>query len=151
RLDRSVISSGVLTTLDVRPQIGRAFTSDDDRDGAPGVILLSKALWVNMFGGDPNVIGHTIRLDDQPYTIIGVMPEGFAFPTRTAQLWTCLRFTISTQSPRGDRSLNVVARLRPGVSPGQARADMSLVAGQLARSYPKDNQDVGANVFAMRD
>jgi predicted permease len=154
RLKGVSLTSDVLRVLDVKPAIGRAFNADDDRYGAAGVVLLSHALANSMFGGGPNALGRTIRLDDRPFNIVGVMPAEFAFPSREAQLWTPLQFepaAFKDPAERGSLFVNVVARLRQGVSVEQAQAEMGLIGEQLARTYPKENEGAGATAVAMQD
>jgi putative ABC transport system permease protein len=91
-----------------------------------------------------------MTLDDRPRTVVGVMPPGFAFPTREAVVWAPLSFTAVGLS-RTNLLLNVIARLRPGVSAKAARADMAVIGRQLERAYPKDNARVGVTVVEMRD
>jgi len=78
--------------LGVQPLIGRLFTPEEDRAGAPGTLLLSYSLWQSNFGGDAGVLGRKVRLDDETYTVIGVMPRGFHFPFSTGELWTPMQF-----------------------------------------------------------
>ncbi len=150
RLDGAVVNSDVFKTLGVGPAVGRGFTAEDDRDGAPNVVLLSNNLAITLFGRAAGAIGRAL-LDNQAYTVIGVMPQGFAFPSRDAKLWRPLRFSPALLSLRRNHILDVVARLAPGVSVEEARADLDLVAEQLERAHPKDNAGVGASVVEMRD
>jgi predicted permease len=151
RLNGANLGSGIFQILGAQPVLGRAFTPEDERNGTPDSVLLSDHLWRTEFGADPNVLRRTIRLDDQPYTIIGVMPATFAFPSRDAQLWLPLRFPPFRPTERTNYYLYGVARLREGVSLEQARADLSVAAAQLERAYPKDNVGIGATAFEMRD
>jgi predicted permease len=151
RLNGANIGADVLRILSVQPKLGRAFTPEDERNGTPDSVLLSDRLWRATFGADPSVLGRTILLDDQPYTVIGVMPETFAFPSRDAQLWLPLRFPPFAPNERTNYYLYGIARLRKGVSLKQARADLSVAAGQLERAYPKANAGIGATAYEMRD
>lgn len=154
RLKGVSITSEVLRVLDVRPAVGRGFTVDDDRADAPAVVLLSHGLAESMFGGAPNALGRTVRLDNQPYTIVGVMPANFAFPSREMQLWMPLQFSPSAFLDPAERSnyyLSAVARLRPGVSVEQAQAELSLIGQQLERTYPKENEGMGATAVTMQE
>ncbi|HKP37627.1 MAG TPA: ABC transporter permease [Pyrinomonadaceae bacterium] len=154
RLNGAAITSDVLNVLEVKPAIGRGFNADDDREGAPDVVLLSDSLASAMYGSAAAALNSTIRLDNQPHTIIGVMPAGFAFPSREMQLWTPLRFPASVFTDPEDRAnlyVSVVARLRQGVSVDQARAEMNLVGQQLERAYAKENAGVGVTVVGMHD
>jgi putative ABC transport system permease protein len=154
RLNGAAITSDVLTVLDVRPAVGRGFNAEDDRVGAPDSVLLSDSLARALFGSAPAALNRTIRLDNQTHTIIGVMPAGFAFPSREMQLWTSLRFPDSVFTDPEDRAnlyVSVVARLRQGVSVDQARSDMNIVAQHLERTYPKENAGVGSTVVGLQD
>lgn len=151
RLDGSAVDSAVFRTLGVEPMAGRGLTPADERLGAPNVVLLSEALASALFGRATDAVGRRLSLDNQVYTVIGVMPPGFAYPTRDAQLWTPLRFTPRDYAERDNLYLNVVARLRPGVSLEQARGEIELIGKQLERAYPKENAGVSATLVRMRD
>ena len=126
--------------LGVRPAIGRVFTGDDARyTDSPNVVILSDGLWRRRFAADPTVLGRTVRINDLPRTIIGVMPAGFAFPP-AAELWTPLSLDGAFGRERDGRTLSgVLARLRPGVSIARANADARGIMQQLQREYPDDN------------
>jgi putative ABC transport system permease protein len=152
RLDAWTVNADVFPTLDVRPALGRSLTAEDDRPGAPSVVMFSDELADALFGGASNAVGRTIRLDNRPYTIVGVMPPGFAFPIREARLWTPLAgLPPASWESRTNHMLGVIGRLRPDVSLEQARADLSLIARQLERADPKENVDAGADIREMRD
>src|SRR5918993_3320985 len=121
-----VMSPSVFTTLGVSAAAGRTITEDD---GDSAVAVLSHALWQRRFGGDPHVVGRTVRLTGLPYTVIGVMPRGFAFPSGAFQLWTSLGAAM-TQAPgqaenRALRIFQAVGRLRPGIETTEAQAELS--------------------------
>ncbi len=151
RIEGAVFTADLLPALGVRPMIGRTFTEADDREGAPGTVLLSYGLWQQEFGGDASIVGSTVRLDDERYTIIGVMPPEFHFPSRDAQLWAPMRFAAVEFTDRNDNYLDVIARLRAGVSLEAASAEMDVVAAQLKQQYPKENQYTDASVTRLRD
>ncbi len=151
RLDGILTSADVFTTLDVRPAVGRGFTAEDDRESAERVALLSDGMATMLFGSAINAIGRTVRLEHQPATIIGVMPSGFAFPYRKVDIWTPMRLPAFAWNDRTNHILEVVARLRPGVTLSQARADLEVISTQLELSYPKENAGVRAEVLEMRD
>ena len=131
--------------------LGRTFAPEEDREGAPGTLLLSYGLWHERFGGDPGVLGRKLLLDDQPYQVIGVMPRGFYFPRRETRLWRPLRLESAAFERRDDHWLESLARLRPGVSLEAARAEARLVAAQLERQYPTENEGLAANLVLLRD
>ena len=147
----AALTAEVIPLLGTRPLLGRAFSPEDDREGAPGTLLLSYGLWQERFGGDAGVVGRKVILDDQPYRVIGVMPRGFQFPRRETRLWRPMRLERAAFERRDDLWLECVARLRPGASLEAARAEMSLVAARLERQYPRENEGVAASVVRLRD
>lgn len=151
RLQIGLADSQVFRTLDVQPAVGRSFTAEDARVGATDVALLSYSLAITLYGDAANAIGGTLNLDHQSHTVIGVMPAGFAFPSRDTALWTPIPFSPELLSLRRNHLFDVVARLGPGITIEQARADVDLVAEQLQHAYPKDNAGIGATVVEMRD
>jgi predicted permease len=151
RLDGACVSSEVFPTLGVEPVLGRIFSAQDDRESAPGTVILSHGLWQERFGGDATVLGRTIELDSARYTIIGVMPKGFYFPDREARLWTAMRFAPDDFSDRRNTYIFPIARLKQGTSLQQAQAEMRTVAVRLARAYPKELARVGIEVGGFRD
>jgi predicted permease len=150
RLDGAALTWDVLQVLQVRPALGRAFTAEDDREGAPGTLLLSDGLWRARFGADPGVIGRTVLLDEEPRVVVGVMPASFRFPMRDAEVWTPMRFAERDFEDRNDTYIHGVARLRPGATPGQANAELEVIAARLASQYP-ELAGTGANVVRLRD
>jgi predicted permease len=150
-LEGSAVSADLLSTLGVQPLVGRLFTDADDRDGAPGTVLLSYRLWQTEFGGDANVLGQRVILDSAPYVVIGVMSREFHFPSSDIALWTTMRLGESNYEDRNDNWLESVGRLKRGVSLEQARAEMDVIAAQSALQYPKENAHAGASVFRLRD
>jgi predicted permease len=151
RLEAAAVTADVLPMLRVQPALGRLFTPADDRDGAPGTVLLSHGLWQSRFGGEAGVLGRRVLLDGTPHVVIGVMPRGFHFPGRGVALWTPLALGADAFEDRDDNYLKLVARLRPGVSLQAARAEMAVVAGRLEREYPRENEQTGAIVNRLRD
>ncbi len=153
RLEGATVTADLLPLLGVQPLMGRVFTAAEDREGAPGTLLLSYQLWQAVFGGDAGVIGRQVNLDNQPFVVIGVMPRDFHFPSRDAELWMPARFQEHSDDfrDRNNNYLNVVARLKPGVSLVQARAEMGVVAAQLERQFPKENRRTSAAVGFLRD
>jgi len=151
RLQGAAMTADVLAALAVRPMMGRPFTAADDADGAPATALVSYALWQQEFGGDASIVGRPVRLDGEVYTVIGVMPRDFNFPSRAAQLWTAMRFVPADFVDRNNNYLQGIARLRRDVSVDAARTEMSMLAGRLQQQYPKENEQTGASVIRLRD
>src|SRR5262245_27096683 len=133
--------------------LGRTFNPEEDRAGAPGVVVLSHRLWQRRFGGDPNALGRSVTLNGNPYTIIGVMPAGFQHPQRS-ELWTPLRLNSLNADQANDRSfrnLRVVGRLKPGVTLEQAQMEMSRIARRLAEQHPDTNAGQGVKIVSLQE
>jgi putative ABC transport system permease protein len=151
RLNTAMVDKDLLPTLAIQPLIGRLFSPADDREGAPGTALLSYGLWQRRFGGDGNILGRAILLNDERYTVIGVMPRSFSFPGTDTELWTTFRFKPEAFEDRNDNWVYPVGRLRPGVTLAQAQSEMAVVTAQLERQFPKENEKTRANVYLLRD
>ena len=151
------VSSDLLPTLGVSPIAGRGFTEADDREGAPGTILLSYRLWQTEFGGDPAIIGRALSVqadfDTAVFTVIGVMPREFRFPSAKIEFWITNRFGAAqyTEEERTDNWLDGVGRLKRGVTLSQVRAEMDLIAAQLEKAYPVANKGTGAAIDPLSD
>ena len=144
-------SADLLQLLGVQPALGRLFTNDEDQEGRGQVVILSHEFWRNRFGGEPNTLQQTITLNDQPYTVIGVMPAGFAFPGTRTQVWVPVAFNAAERKTRDTNFIDVVARLKPGVSIEQARANMNAVARSQTERYPKTNTGIGVKVVSLQE
>jgi putative ABC transport system permease protein len=132
-----MVSTNFFRTLGVAPALGRGFLEEEGRTGAADVAVLSHRLWQRRFAGDPGVVGRAVSLNGRPYAVVGVAPAGFRF-MRDVDVWTPLPVD-EPNAPRRAEFLTVVGRLKPGVTQAQAKADMDLVAGRLARAYPETN------------
>jgi predicted permease len=150
RFDGRRVSANLFDLLGVQPQLGRAFRAEEDKPGSR-VVILSNGLWQHRFGGDPRVIGQALSLNGESYTVIGVMPGSFQFPTRHDQLWVPLAFDAKEAASRGNHFLEVIARMKPGVTLQQAQAEMSTIAARLAQQYPEENLRVGSVVTALQE
>jgi predicted permease len=151
RIYTVAVTSEVVPVLGTQPLLGRLFTSLDERQGAPGTVLLSYQLWQAQFGGDGGVLGRKVILDDRPYVVIGVMPSQFNFPSAEVGLWIPKQFKVEEFQDRDDNYLEVVGRLKPGVSLKQAKAEMDVTMQQLKRQYPGENKNTGGTVNFLRD
>jgi putative ABC transport system permease protein len=135
--------------------LGRTFTDDDTREGQPRVVVISYALWQRRFGSDPSIVGRQITLNEQPNTIIGVMPTGFEWHiqkgalAKPADIWTPFQITNDLRRRRG-RFASAVARLKPGISTAQAQREMDTISARLAQQYPEFNTNWGINVVPLR-
>jgi putative ABC transport system permease protein len=151
RIDGKRVNANLFELLGVAPQHGRAFAAEEDRPGANKVVLLSHALWQRRFGSDAGVVGQTLTLNGEAHTVVGVMPADFQFPDRQAELWVPIAFTQQEAANRGRHYLEVVARLKQGVTLEQARAEMSTIAARLQQQYPEQNTDLGASVVPLHE
>jgi len=159
RLDGAVVNANFFDVLEVKPSIGRGFVGTDEGPGAPRVAILSDGLWRRRFGARTAVIGETVRVNDEPATIVGVMPPGIDYPDK-AELWIPPHWRVPDdpllgpgKDPSAQRSHGyflVVARLKPGVSIEAAQADMDAVALGLEREYPDDLRNVGVQLMSLR-
>jgi putative ABC transport system permease protein len=144
------VTANFFAVLGVQPLLGRPFTEEEDLTGAE-VAVISYGLWQRRYGGDAGAIGRPILMSGVTRTIIGVMPRGFVFRSRDVDFWTPMQFTPAEIANRGSHFLNVVARLRPGVTPDRAREDVQAITRQLAAEYPATNARMGAVVVPIKD
>jgi putative ABC transport system permease protein len=151
RIAGEAVSAELFPLLGVEPLLGRTFTADEDRAGGPSVAMLGFGLWTERFGADPAIVGKTIRLDDAPYTVVGVLPRGFAFPDPDDRLWVPIALTPQQLQNRGSHFLRVVGRLKPGVTVAQAQGELDGIAARLTKQYPNSNTGVGVRVMSLRE
>ena len=150
RIRGARVSAGLFPLLGITPQVGRVFSPDEDQPGHQRVVIIGDRLWRSKFGGDPEVVGRWITLNNQDYEVVGVMPAGFALPlNEDSEIWTPLVFTNEELTHRNSHYLKVLARLKPDVSLEQANAEMTSLAAQLETEYPKSNDGTGAAVFSL--
>lgn len=148
----SVISTqaNFFPLLGVFPQIGRTFSTGEDRKGADRIVLLSDAFWKTHFGMRRDALGKTLELNSNRYTIIGVMPAWFRGPG-DADLWVPLDMSLETIGRRGSHSWRGIGRIKAGVTLEQARADLRAIAERLEKQFPDSNRNVDAVVIPMRE
>jgi putative ABC transport system permease protein len=146
------LSANAFTLIGQRPLLGRDFVADDDRPGAPAVVILGNGVWKNRYGSEPSVIGRTVRVNEIPATVIGVMPEGFKFPMG-ADLWMPLgQLPRLTEQKRDARTtVEVFGRLVAAVTLAQAQSEMNTIMARLAREYPDTNKDITAKVLTFNE
>jgi predicted permease len=156
RIPAEMVSASFFPILGVTPQLGRVFTADEDRvpDANP-VVVISDAMWTSRFNRDPEIIGHTLTLNDKPFTVLGVMRPGFKGASFDTDIWFPSMMTRANGGPtnlagRGTRWLGAIGRVKDGVSFETAQADMQRVATQLAKDFPESNTDRGVQLFTLR-
>ena len=152
QLHGMMVTAGLFPCLGVQPELGRWFTADEDQPGRNQVVVINHELWVGRFAADPKIIGRTLRLNGEIVTIVGVMPAGFVYPFLWGPVdaWRPIAFTAGQRQSRGDNWLQVIARLKPGVSVAQADAEMRGLAARLDREYPQDNGQDGLRVVDLQ-
>jgi predicted permease len=153
------VTASLLPILGVHPQLGNWFSADHDLPANTHVVILSDDLWRRRFGADTGIIGKTIHLDDEGYEVVAVMPKGFNFPlklgttallpTDQMQFWTPLALDLATLK-HGAQDGGVIARLKPGVTLGEAQAELGIGCRLLERQYPETNRDLSARLFSLR-
>lgn len=149
RIRGAIVSVGVLEALGVRPALGRLFTTGEDQPGAAPVAILSHALWHRRFGGRLDIVGREMRVDGRTATIVGVMPQGFEFPAR-ATVWIPLLLDAREMS-RGSHFASALGRLKRGVPPASAEADLDAIAATIARTYPTISGGFRVYVESLQD
>ena len=146
------LSANVFDLLGTKPELGRSFTADEDKPGAPNVVLISHSLWQRRFSSAPSVLGQAITLDNQSYSIIGVVPPGFEVLQQSPDV--IVAFEPWARTLPNDRSWHPgilpVARLKPGASIEQARTELALIAKRLEKQYPDTNSNVSSIAESMQ-
>lgn len=145
RYSGAFISANAFRQLRVQPAVGRAFREGEDAPGAEAVMLLGWHVWQDRYGGDPSVLGRILRVNGEPHTVVGVMPEGFRFPI-DQDVWIPLRLDPAELERREGTTLEVFGRLRDGVDRDRATADLAAIASRLASAYPEANEGVGVSL-----
>ena len=142
RVGAAGLTASALTVLRVPPILGRSFQEADERPGAERVALLSHGLWRRRFDGDPQAIGRTLRVDGETRRVVGVMPEGFRFPSAEAELWLPMTLDLA-RLEAGNFNYAAVARMRPGVPPARAARELSALVWRIPEEFPDARIDRG--------
>ncbi|HEY6946130.1 MAG TPA: ABC transporter permease [Candidatus Acidoferrum sp.] len=144
------VSEDFFHVLDVQPLLGRTFSSAEMQPGNERAVVLSYAVWQDDFGSDPGIVGRTISFDRQGYTVIGLMPKSFRFPS-WAKLWVPAAWTADERANRNNHNSTAIGRLKPGFTLSTAQAEMDAISHRLAAIYPKEDAGWGAVVLPLRD
>src|SRR6185503_11185104 len=151
RIITGQVSADMFTALRAQPAMGRLFTNDEDKPGGTPVVLLSHPLWQRRFGGQANILNQQLMLNNKSYTVIGIMPEGFQFPSRV-EMWVPvgqLSGEASWQQRGNHPGLYGVARLKPGVTFPQAKAEMDTIGANLEKQYQESNAGNGIGLHPL--
>ena len=148
-------SANLFQLVGGRTILGRTFQPDEDKEGAERVVIISNAVWRSRFGSDPDIIGRSLTLNNQSYSVVGVMSPGFQFPVGFGYMGKVLNDPVEFYVPiapgsnelvRGNYSFFAIGRLKPGVSIEQARADMTAIESRLEKQYPEGNTGIGVSL-----
>jgi putative ABC transport system permease protein len=146
------VSWNFFQTLGAKPFMGRVFLPSDDAAGAPHVVILSRGLWETRFAGDPQIVGREIKIGGESYSVVGVMPANFQLPLAgESNLWTPLSLSRKELDDRTNSWLDTLGRLKPGVPMASAQAELSAIAAQLEKAYPKTNTNSGVLLKSLKD
>lgn len=153
KVESQEVTANFFGLLGVKPVLGRTFTPEEDRPGTNRVVLVSHGLWQRRFGGDPALVGKELLLDGRKHTVLGVMPPGFQFLSKETGLWVPIAFSPEQLANRGGHYLTVVARLKPGVTLAQARADIAAITARInqAHSTSWHGFELGSTVISLRE
>jgi predicted permease len=143
-------SADYFRLLGTRPELGRTFLDEEDRAGGRDVVVLGDAIWRRTFHGDPNIVGKSITLTGKAFTVVGVMPASFRYPS-LVELWTPLNLPASFLSNYDETPLRVLARLKPGVTLKQAQAQMDALQQRIAQEHPQTDAGNGVNLIPLRE
>jgi putative ABC transport system permease protein len=150
RLECSQVTANFFPLLGIPAQLGRYVVADNFGAGRNNVVVLSHGFWQRHLGADPAIVGQSVLLSGQKFTVIGVMPSNFDFPVG-AEAWVPLDFTVQEASDRANHSLRVYGRLKVGVSLAKAQDDLETIAARLGREYPQSNAGHGVRVMGLLD
>jgi len=148
RLDSAEVSEGFFEVFGVHPVVGRLFRENEWKPGGPDVVVISDSVWRTALGGDPGIVGRTIQLSGTSYTVVGVVAEDLAYPP-DMRVWLPDRLDTPFARNRDTHFYSALARLKPGVTSEQARADLARIANGLEQKYPDTNRERGVRVTPL--
>ena len=150
RLIGSFVSANYFNLFETKPELERLFVAGEDQPGAANVAVLSHEAWQTRFGGDPGILGRQLTLNNENYSVIGVLPRGYRLPFETEVYITAQHYT-SYQRDRASKRFIILGRVREGVSLEQAQSDLNTIAQRLAHDYPKENTGIGIAIADFRE
>ena len=149
RFNAAFVTANTFSVIRQQPILGRTFMNGEDAAGAAPVAIIGYRVWTNRYSSDPHIVGRSIKINDAPYTVIGVMPSGMRFPIN-ADVWRPLLPTTDLEASR-NRNIDVFARLAPGASWTQAAADMRVISRAQQTAYPDTNKDIEARLMTFNE
>ena len=144
-------SANFFSVLGVEPFLGRTFQTGDDKQGAPRVTVLTYGMWQRRFGGDPNILGQSLTINGDPYTVVGVLPPSFQFALRNADLWRPYQPTDSQLTRRAMHGTNLIGRLKPGVNQEQAQSELSVIAKRIEQEHNQSHAGTGVRLVPLQE
>src|SRR5262245_5387984 len=151
RYDGAVMNANIFRLLNVKPLLGQGFTDEDDRFGAPPRVVISYGVWQSRYGGDKDIVGRSIRVDELLATVAGVMPEGMQFPPNT-DVWLPMgQSTVVQGQGRQMRSYQVIGRLADGITREQAAEELTAIVKRLGNDFPTTNKDIVPTVIPYNE
>ena len=144
-------SANFFSLLGVEPFLGRTFQPGEDKQGAPRVTVLTYGLWQRRFGGDPNIVGQSLTINGQSYTVVGVLPASFQFALRNADLWQPYQPTEAQLTRRFMHGTNLIGRLKPNVSPAQAQSELSVIAKRIEQEHNQSHAGTGLKLVPLQE
>jgi putative ABC transport system permease protein len=150
RLRGARVSGEFFDVLGRKPSVGRAFTAEEMQFGSQHVAILSYPLWQRRFGGSADALGKTVKLNEELYTVVGVMPENFQFPARV-EIWTPLTMNLANWQQRGGHYLQGIGRLKGGVTLASAQADLNAIAARAEQEFPNSNSGWDTTITSLQE
>jgi putative ABC transport system permease protein len=151
RVNAPVVSANFFSVLGVDPIIGRTFQAGEDEQNGPKVTVLTYGLWQRRFGGDQSIVGKSLDINGTSYTVIGVLPTSFQFALRAADLWLPYQPTENQLSRRFMHGTNLIGRLKPGIGPEQAQAELTTIAGRIAQDYKESHAGTKSRLVPLQE
>jgi putative ABC transport system permease protein len=151
RVRGGFVSANFFSLAGVQPSLGRSFRAGEDVPGASRVAVINYGMWQGLLGGDPQILGKTLTLNGEVFSIVGVMPKDFRFPVDYCEVWIPAIYNPYFSNDRRKEPIAVVGRLKAGMRRAQAQAEMDTITKQLAQQYPDTNRDRGAKLVPLQD
>jgi|RhiMethySRZTD1v2_1073278.scaffolds.fasta_scaffold01418_12 predicted permease len=145
------VTANFFSILGVDPILGRTFQPGEDNPGGPNLVILTYGFWQRKFGGDSGVIGRALTINGQSFTVVGVLPASFQFALRNNDLWLCFQPTQNTMKSRAGHGMNLIARLKPGVSVTQAQSELNLIASRIERENNESHAGTSARLVPLQE
>jgi predicted permease len=144
-------TANFFSVLGVDPILGRTFQPGEDKPGTPRVTVLSYGMWQRRFGGDPGIIGQSLTINGDPYTVVGVLPASFQFALRNADLWRPYQPTQQQLTIRYMHGTNLIGRLKPGISTAQAQAELSVITKRIEQEHNQSHAGTGLKLIPLQE